>query len=616
MSLNQIRLCGWALARLGVWMYLLLVPLAVAQAAPPTPCPQNAEPLLPVDFPLAEFRIQPDGSVSRRHTKVEYRGSLELSGEQGDRYWVLVERVPLLEKNKNQWCAEVPANGMLRLPMEHMKETDFLRVSVVGQYKEKRDKASIAAMRKRELTEGRLAEVERQWMQQALLLLGEHKPEELFAANGALLPPGDSLKGTLEAFEKESCSALDRSEIRGFCAAGRGLREVLSMAALEERRKAYDQLFKGLPRITPESKKMFCQEALTVERIEQMESSTHVLLSVNELPVSKPGDTYTLRFGEPKRVIDLAPVGEPVVTWLLDVPVNSSYDVTWKVNGANRTSSLEPLIRLITFVAQAALRDGDGLMKSAGRMETRVICDSKDLDIKEPVLASRGSRVHVAEPLLGHEVYDLKACLGKECTDKAPEKELAQAEVHTRAESWRMTLSLGFNLHARMLNDGPDRKSHPFQSWRWRPVGSTTGSEQIYQYSRVEDPLAHASASVLLTFLSPSYIGSGQVGVAFGPSLLVGTELQPLRQWTVHGVLAFKQGFHLTVGGGVRFEDVPVQPEREGELQLVARGADDKLPDLDQRRVPTAVLNVGFALDMGLLAEGGEELLKLLGFKK
>lgn len=635
MRLNQMRWCRWALARLGVWMSLMVMPLATAHATahatPQPPCPEDLEQLPAVDYPLAEFRIQLDGSVSRRVTKEEFRGSLEVVGTKGDSYWVQVERVPHREGHKNKWCGKIPANGMLKLPMEQVKAADILRVSVISEHNENRDKDSIAAMRKRELTETRLAEIDKQWMQYVLRLFSAYKPDALFAADGALLKDGTTLKDMLQAFEDASCIAPDRSETRGFCAAGRKLREVLAMASPEDRLKAYDKLFVGLPPFLPKDKKRFCQEALTVELIEQLESSSHVLLSVNELPASRPGETYTLRFGEPKRVIDMAPVGEPVVTWLQDVPVNDKYEVTWKVNGTSRPSSLEPLVRFITFVAQTARQisggsmrlyglDATGERKSLGETVELVvpsgICYSEQLDIQVPVLASKGSRVHVAEPLLGHEVYDLKACVGAECTDKTPEKELALAEVHTRAERWRMTLSLGFNLHARMQKAGSAQESRPFQSWRWRPVGSTTGSEQLYQYSRVEDPLAHASASVLLTFLSPAYIGSGQVGVAFGPSLLVGTDPQPLRQWTLHGVLAFKQGFHLTVGGGVRFEDVPAQPEREGELQLVARSAEVKLPDLDQRRIPTGVLNIGFALDMGLIAEGGEELLKILGFKK
>ncbi|WP_171808226.1 hypothetical protein [Corallococcus exiguus] len=608
------------------------------------PCGSDAKLELADDDPISEFRLTREGAVSRRTVRGA-RGTLAVEGKAGDTYWVRVERVHHASREvaKERWCTEVMANEVLRLPVSAVPTPDFFRVSVFGTYDNGRDGPAANLMRKREQDDKRREAVREDWTRHALWqFTEEYSLDSLVDNAGALTANGAALQAAIvRAFQPAgatpNCHTGSKAptEIQGICKAlWRINTELLSTGLPAEQVGRNRQKFiQEAP--SPDTRQAFCTAAYALNAIERTGSLDYVLLSANELPASDAKETYDLVLGGPKRVFNSAAVGVAVVTWVQDVPVESAHEVTWKADAAVRVSTLEPIVQIIGVVLKSMLKADLG--PAVSLFNAKVLsrgfsaaapvpipaaptplslleefgldgyCGGFAAEVKLPVLASKGSRVHVAEPLLGYEAYRLTACAGGGCAEGKSSKETtALAEVHTRAEGWRMTLSLGFNAHAR----GGGRS---FESWRWRPVGSTTGSEQLYQYSRANDPLAHASASLLLTFLSPQYLGPGQLGIAVGPSLLVGTELQPLRQWTAHGVWALKRGFHLTVGGGVRFEDVPTQLTREGELQLVSRSSSGMPPDLDQRRVAAAVFNVGFALDLGFVADGGEALLKELG---
>jgi hypothetical protein len=338
-----------------------------------------------------------------------------------------------------------------------------------------------------------------------------------------------------------------------------------------------------------------CQEWLTAKRAHEGPKQAKLFhFTTLEVPLAPVENTRTLAFGSLEaRFKDVDP---DVHLWLEGVPAGARLTTEW----SDRKSAFRPFTEtLILFLSRLA-----GAPAPAEQLFT--FCNL-DGELNDPFLPLASQTYVVVFPparpdqLSTDSQATVRVCNGATCVREGEKKNVVGQAVVKTQPGW------GLTLHGQI---GATWSPRALESWAWRTDGPSGGSSQLFELRRETNWTRLATTSVLLSVMTPCQAGDWRLGLAGGPSILVGTKPRVLGQWTA-GLLFGPPSWKFFLGAGVRSIDVPDFDEEGARVAVERRdlASTPEAPRLSTSVAWTHQFSVGLAVDLGTVADGAGKAL-------
>jgi hypothetical protein len=232
--------------------------------------------------------------------------------------------------------------------------------------------------------------------------------------------------------------------------------------------------------------------------------------------------------------------------------------------------------------------------------------DTKVPDMGSETVAAYESRGVVLPPGAG-TTTELQVCEGDKCVPDGATPTVRNTVTIKPPNRWRLGLFLDFSgNYGKTLSGGHDAFSEP----GYEALNGDDNLSEAFVLHRQSDVRRNIMLSLLI---GPR---SDRFAFAFGPGLVDASGSDAFRQWHLRLGIKVAENLFVTVGGGARFIQ---EPEEGAAGALVLTRTPDthaKTPTLQTETGVAVTGGVGLALDLSVLSDAGEKLLKSVGGKQ
>lgn len=334
-----------------------------------------------------------------------------------------------------------------------------------------------------------------------------------------------------------------------------------------------------------------------------LEKEGHVRLVVRaEVPLDVANQFVTAVFGAGSSATGWVAAGERLGLLLADVP--SDEKISFKLHkGQKLPSAADAFANFLVIAVNAGLRAASFPAACTDlKMDARV-------DAAAPPIAGFGTRAIVVPTVPSGYRTSVFVCSGPECTPgkaDAPVRNEVQLDL---LPTWRVTLLGELNGTVPVVGTDGAFRTSSFGTPTFEPIGGTSGPDQLYQLRRSYDGRQSFGTSVLLALQQHKWLG------AIGPTVWTGGESSPFTQWNLRAGRVLGEGFVLTFGATTRLVKDAID-YREGDVVSVSRASGGQAPSPRVRNALAFGASIGIAIDLAVLTDAGEALLKATGVKK
>jgi hypothetical protein len=300
--------------------------------------------------------------------------------------------------------------------------------------------------------------------------------------------------------------------------------------------------------------------------------------------------------------------GGPLGLLVRDVPIGTALSFR-QAAGESLSRSMADVLALAARVFGAvASRDAgvDFCLETAD--------GGRPVDPEVPALAAVGTRAFVMQPLVEDRLTDLRLCAGAACVTSGASENVMDHVVITPRQRWAFTLFLQASFSAFSGDLELGELSYGVPSYQ--AIGGPAGPDQLFELQRGWDVTRAVVVSGLLGFHFECFGPySRHCAAAIGSSITNLAGGNVLRQVDVIFGIELVDPLYLTFSTGIAFVGRRVDGSVAdfASVPRMTPGSVPTAPTVPTTETANFVFGIGLAVDLAVLGDGADEIIKALG---